>query len=389
MSNILSLHNQSPAIKQAELFADLTEEQKRYAENLLNDWYAKLSLIGGAATSTADSYLSAVKRLLSITRKAPWQLDLHDFPNLLQHSFEVNGEQLSYYTVASYASACRSFQSFLLRTDIANEIARATGTRPQAFVDNENTIPVKRANLDKAPKGWALSAENIDDVEDEFIRLIYAARQNGSKAYYALLRDRVMFHIAIHFALRVSELVTITLSQFKPHSSPKMRDKFGQYGSLTAQSKGGVTGTIPMRESAVHELLILYIEKIRPRLLLRRQSNSNPSGITIYHGKKYAISDLLFFSERGQVLNPNSFRKRLLDISTTLMLPQRMTPHTLRHTGCTLMTPLYTPDVAQKYMRHKNLSTTLGYYHPDPISAGAHFNPEYDTPAWFEDSEDY
>ena len=217
MSNILSLHNQSPAIKQAELFADLTEEQKRYAENLLNDWYAKLSLIGGAATSTADSYLSAVKRLLRITRKAPWQLDLHDFPNLLQHSFEANGEQLSYYTVASYASACRSFQSFLLRTDIANEIARATGTRPQVFVDNENTIPVKRANLDKAPKGWALSAENIDDVEDEFIRLIYAARQNGSKAYYALLRDRVMFHIAIQFALRVSELVTITLSQFKTH----------------------------------------------------------------------------------------------------------------------------------------------------------------------------
>lgn len=389
MSNILSLHNESHSIKHAVLFDDLSEEQKKYAENLLIDWHAQLRLISGTTTSSADSYLSVVRRLLKAVGKAPWQLDLSDFPKLLQLSYEERGVQLSYYTVSSYATACRSFQSFLLRPETANAVAMATGVLPQVFIDHENTIPVKRANLDKSPKAWAMNGAQIDAVEEEFIRLIRVAKQSGRKGYYALLRDRVMFHVAIHFALRVSELVTIQMKQFKPHSSPKMREKYGKYGTLTVQSKGGVTGTIPIREPAIYNLLVLYVEKIRPRLLLQRSTKENPTGTSIYNGKEYVVADLLFFSERGAVLNPNSFRARLKSISETLMLPERIRPHTLRHTGCTLMVPLYSPDVAQKYMRHKNLTTTLGYYHSDPLDAGAHFNPEYDVPAWFEDDDDY
>ena len=52
------------------------------------------------------------------------------------------------------------------------------------------------------------------------------------------------------------------------------------------------------------------------------------------------------------------------------------------------MAPLYSPETAQRYMRHKNLATTLYYYHPDPLNAGAHLNPDYDVPGWFEDDDD-
>ena len=122
--------------------------------------------------------------------------------------------------------------------------------------------------------------------------------------------------------------------------------------------------------------------------MLRRTRKADKNGLTTYEGKTYAVSDLLFFSERGNVLNPNSLRKRLEELSIAVMTPQKMTPHTLRHTGCTLMAPLYSPDVAQKYLRHKNLATTLHYYHPDPLNAGAHLNPDYDVAGWFEDEED-
>jgi integrase len=92
----------------------------------------------------------------------------------------------------------------------------------------------------------------------------------------------------------------------------------------------------------------------------------------------YLVSNLLFPSERGGVVGDNAFRKRLnqiaLDAGVTL---KRLTPHTLRHTGCTLMVPVYSPEIAQKYMRHKNLYTTLGYYHPTPLDAASEANIPY------------
>lgn len=82
------------------------------------------------------------------------------------------------------------------------------------------------------------------------------------------------------------------------------------------------------------------------------------------------IRNLIFPSERGGVISPNTFRKRLADIAMKAgVLDRKLTPHTLRHTGCTLMVPVYSPEVAQGYMRHKRLFTTLYYYHPTPLEA--------------------
>lgn len=389
MPTILSLHNDNRPEEGLGSFVGLTERERAIAENLISDWHAKISLMGEAEHSTADSYLTTVNRLLAFTGKAPWLLSKRDVTNFLANrQAERNGTPLAELTVAAYASAWRSFQAYMLMQEVANEIAVATGVRPQEFIDDQNCIPVRRAKSDHTPKGWALTPEYIDKIEDELLHMIKVAKQRRNKGYYALIRDRVMFHLAIHFALRVSELVTLTLQQFSPHTSPKMREKYGKYGSLTVTGKNKVTGTIPMREEAIHRLLVLYIDKVRPKLLLRRTRKAEDNGITTYNGKKYAVSDLLFFSERGNVLNPQSFRKRLEDLSMRVMTPLKITPHTLRHTGCTLMAPLYMPEVAQKYMRHKNLATTLHYYHPEPLNAGAHHNPEYDVEAWFEDEYD-
>lgn len=38
------------------------------------------------------------------------------------------------------------------------------------------------------------------------------------------------------------------------------------------------------------------------------------------------------------------------------------------------MVPLYSPEVAQKYLRHKHLHTTLYYYHPATLDAGNEVN---------------
>ncbi|CAM3203174.1 hypothetical protein SHAL103562_21250 [Shewanella algae] len=49
------------------------------------------------------------------------------------------------------------------------------------------------------------------------------------------------------------------------------------------------------------------------------------------------------------------------------------------------MVPLYSPEIAQKYMRHKNLYTTLGYYHPTVLDAASEPNAAFDL---FDEEED-
>jgi len=41
------------------------------------------------------------------------------------------------------------------------------------------------------------------------------------------------------------------------------------------------------------------------------------------------------------------------------------------------MVPLFTPEIAQKYMRHRWLSTTLTYYHSSPLEAGNEVNEAF------------
>jgi integrase len=194
-----------------------------------------------------------------------------------------------------------------------------------------------------------------------------------------------MFHIAIHFSLRISELITIRVQDFHASHDANL-SHFGKWGVLTVTGKGDVTGSIPMRDPSIHELVVWYTKTIRESMILRREPKDDDDGLRKVHGKQIRVADLLFISERGGVICPNAIRKRLADIAMKAgVLRQKLTPHTLRHTGCTLMVPLYSPEIAQKYMRHKHLHTTLYYYHPSPLAAANEVNGATQL---FDDEED-
>jgi len=217
-------------------------------------------------------------------------------------------------------------------------------------------------------------AHLIEAIDATFRFEIQQAHANHSKTLLPLIRDRVMFHFAIHFALRVSELVSCQMSVFKPSHEPAM-ERFGKLGTLTVTGKNQVTGIIPMREQQVYDLLDWYIRVIRPKLLLRRKIGDQNTTTCQFDGKTYRVSELLFISERGGVVLPNTFRTRLTKVAISSgVISNKLTPHILRHTGCTLMVPLYSPEMAQKYVRHKHLRTTLYYYHPATLDAGNEVN---------------
>jgi len=177
----------------------------------------------------------------------------------------------------------------------------------------------------------------------------------------------------------------VQLDDFRPHHDPELAAIFGKWGTLTVTGKNDTTGTIPMREQQIFDLLEWYVSNVRQKLLLRRKSKPNDNGVCIFDDEEYLVNNLLFPSERGGVVHPNTYRDRLKKIASLANLPRKITPHTLRHTGCTLMVPLYSPDIAQKYMRHRRLSTTLQYYHPNPLSAGDEVNCALDMLFDYED----
>ncbi|RUM49923.1 MAG: recombinase [Marinomonas sp.] len=362
----------------------LPEEKRLYALNLLKDWRAQMRHLIGNDKKTVKTHDDNLERLMRHAKVAPWELRPTHVVNFFESKVDPKtGETIGPQTHAGYCSSWRSFQAYMLELERVNEIQRTFGIRPSQFVNDENNIAVKRAKSNHKPKGWALTPKQIDQIDQEFQRLILEAHNKGSKALLPLQRDRVMFHIAIHYALRVSELVTLQIDQFHAHHDPRM-SHFGKYALLTVTGKNSVTGTIPLREPGIHALLEWYVQNVRQRILLRRKSKKD--GMCQFQDENYLLSNLMFPSEQGGVINPNTFRKRLeMIIPNISSITKKVTPHNLRHTGCTLMVPVYSPEIAQKYMRHKNLYTTLGYYHPVPLDAASEPNVPIDL---FDDKED-
>lgn len=348
-------------------------DRHAYATNLVRDWEAQLVYLDGLKGNSAKNFADDVFRLLNHAQVAPWELNKDHVAAFLQARAKLRPTGvLSPATVGSYCAAWRSFQNFTLELDRVNEIVARFKTRPRKFVTEENSIAVKKYKANWVPKAWALTPEEIDAIDAQFVADIKQAFASRSKSLLPLQRDRVMFHLAIHFALRVSELVTIELPAFQPSHDAKLA-RFGNFGTLTVTGKNDVTGTIPMREPEVHGLLDWYLSSVRQKILLRRKDLGN--GICAYEGQNFVTAQLLFPSERGGVINPQAFRKRLKAIAMRAgVIRKKLTPHVLRHTGCTLMVPVYSPEIAQKYMRHKNLFTTLYYYHPTPLNAAHEVN---------------
>lgn len=348
-------------------------DAKTYAINLIKDWHAQIVFLDGLKAKSAGNHRDNLHRLLNHARVAPWELKpVHITKYFEEKARERNGKPLAPASVGVMCSGWRSFQNYMLEQDRLNEISRQFGNRPAKFVSDENSIAVKKHKSNYVAKSWSLTPVQIEAIDEQFRIAIRAAAGARSKSLLPLQRDRVMFHVAIHFALRISELVTTQTSDFRASHDPSL-SRFGDLGVLTVTGKNDVTGSVPMREKHVHDLLRWYLDKIRPTLLLRRKGSG--SGVCTYDDKEYQVAQLLFPSERGGVVDPNQFRKRLKQMAISSgVIAKRLTPHTLRHTGCTLMVPIYSPEIAQKYMRHKNLYTTLGYYHPTPLQAGNEVN---------------
>ena len=227
---------------------------------------------------------------------------------LLDYLAQRHSEGLSSRSSARFLSSLRAF----FRDALDNEL-----------VQQDPTANVRRPILGR-PLPEALSEEEVN-------LLIQSPDPNSGPIE---LRDRVMLEVLYATGLRVSELVGLQLT------SVNIRQ-----GIVRVLGKGSSERLVPIGEDAL-TWLERYIDNGRSALLKRR------------------LSDVLFPSNRGQMMTRQTFWHAVKKYSLRVGILRPISPHTLRHAFAThLLNHGADLRAVQMMLGHADLSTTQIYTH--------------------------
>ena len=227
---------------------------------------------------------------------------------LLDYLAQRHSEGLSSRSSARFLSSLRAF----FRDALDNEL-----------VQQDPTANVSRPILGR-PLPEALSEEEVN-------LLIQSPDPNSGPTE---LRDRVMLEVLYATGLRVSELVGLQLT------SVNIRQ-----GIVRVLGKGSSERLVPIGEDAL-TWLERYIDNGRSALLKRR------------------LSDVLFLSNRGQMMTRQTFWHAVKKYSMRAGIRRPISPHTLRHAFAThLLNHGADLRAVQMMLGHADLSTTQIYTH--------------------------
>lgn len=148
------------------------------------------------------------------------------------------------------------------------------------------------------------------------------------------LRDRAMLELLYASGLRVSELVTIKVTEVST-----------QDGVVRVTGKGSKTRLVPMGEEAA-DWIIRYLKHARPEILQRK------------------MSDALFVTNRAAAMTRQAFWYLIKRYAIQAGIQKPMSPHVLRHAFAThLLNHGADLRVVQMLLGHSDISTTQIYTH--------------------------
>lgn len=226
---------------------------------------------------------------------------------VLDYLNQLKGAGTSARSRARKLSALRGFHRFLVRENYSDR-------DPTALIESPRSLQ---------PLPRLLSAEQVE-------RLLQAPQ--GEKP--AVKRDRAMLEILYATGMRVSELVSLQLTDLKQ-----------DIGCLMAFGKGGKQRLIPLGEVALENLQD-YLQNGRAKLLNGRASND------------------LFLNQRGTRISRQGFWKNLKQYGIKAGITQNIYPHMLRHSFAThLLENGADLRSVQTLLGHADISTTQIYTH--------------------------
>jgi len=217
-----------------------------------------------------------------------------------------NGAKSS--TMARVLSSLRRFYRYQLRQGVISE-------DPSALIDAPRIGRLLPGSLSEAQVDDLLEAPDVDQSLG--------------------LRDRAMLEVLYAAGLRVSELVTLELSQINL-----------QVGVVRIIGKGNKERMVPLGDVAV-DWVTQYLSIARAHLM-----------------RGNGVCDAVFVTRRGSGMTRQGFWHLIKRYAKLAGIEQALSPHTLRHAFAThLLNHGADLRVLQMLLGHSDLSTTQIYTH--------------------------
>lgn len=262
----------------------------------------------GLSRNTLESYGRDLKAYSIWLEQQPLELLQVRREDLLRYLAARMGSGLKARSTARALSCLRGLYRYLLRENL---------------IRLDPTLRIDNPKLGR-PLPDTLSEQDID-------RLL------GAPDPLTLLglRDRTMLEVLYATGLRVTELVSLRLTDINLRQ-----------GVVRVMGKGSKERLVPLGEEAI-AWIEHFLQTAREPLL-----------------KNSLYEDVVFPSNRGQIMTRQAFWYRIKAHARTAGITRKLSPHTLRHAFAThLLNHGADLRVVQLLLGHSDLSTTQIYTH--------------------------
>lgn len=276
-------------------------------QSLLDAFLDALWMEGGLSANTLSAYradLAGLSRWLAARRKGLMQARNVDLLEYMASRIQAGAKPRS---AARLLSSMRRFYQYHVR---------------------EGRLEHDPSQLIDAPK---LGRPLPKALTEQDVEALLGAPDTGQPLG---LRDKAMLELLYACGLRVSELVTLAVTQVNLRQ-----------GVVRLVGKGAKERLVPSGEEALHWLQ-RYLAEARPELL------------------RGAASEKLFVTQRGDTMTRQAFWYLIKRYALRVGVSGALSPHTLRHSFAThLLNHGADLRVLQLLLGHSSLSTTQIYTH--------------------------
>ena len=276
---------------------------------LLKRFRRHLRLLKGVSPNTVAAYISDVGKLITWCeeeQRDPVTLTLDDLETFSASLHDLGIASSSH---ARILCGVRAFYQYLTIDGYVEQ-------DPSELLES----PIQDKHLPDV-----LSTEEVDMI----INAIDLSKWEGQ-------RNRAIIEVLFSCGLRVSELVTLTLSNI-----------YEEDGFVRILGKGNKERLVPISGRALHELHLWYMD--------RRQMKIKPGE-----------EDYVFLNRRGAHLTRTMIFIMIKQYATMAGIRKTISPHTLRHSFATaLLEGGASLRVIQTLLGHESIGTTEIYTHID------------------------
>ncbi len=282
--------------------------QGLFMDELVDEYLNYLSVEKGVSRLTLEAYSRDLNRYFGFIRRCGIRTIADITPDdVISYLARVREDGLNARSINRGLAAIRGFYQFLFR---------------EKKVD---TNPV--ANIELA-KVWSRLPDTLGREE---INLLLEA---PGKETPAAIRDTAMLEIMYATGIRVSELISLTMSSIN-----------WQVGYLLVMGKGSKERIVPVGRSA-YDRLHDYVNHARPFFIKKNTANA------------------LFLNRSGQPLTRQGFWKLVRKYVLKAGLQKKVHPHTFRHSFAShLLEGGADLRSVQIMLGHADISTTQIYTH--------------------------